>query len=558
MKITEPKAIPIPFDEKLWSIIEEQLPFRLKSFRWFGGKSREIRTVQVVDRIPIGDFSALAVIEVAYVVGESERYLLPLAWLEGVRAKRWLQGRPQALIAENQGLSAALYAVDAIHLKDFRNSLFKKFSRHPTPQKWSGPDCPCLEDAQVHGQIQGIATHYWKKIFQKNQKNLRSDPLRTEQSNTSIKYGNSSILKIYRRIEEGANPDVEISRYLSEENHFRSTPYCLGTLEYHKKNRIPFTVGMMSAYVKNNQDAWSYFQAQLSRLLRLRKIKAVNNIGIEQPPYDFWGGIQKKFPLAVTKGFSPFLSHAEKLGQQTFQMHRLLALGTHSKFIPEPLTPNFQLSLYDSLVRQSQNTLESLRKVRTQLPPAHMDLVDRLLRLQDRVNDHYRILCDEKIESILIRVHGDYHLGQVLFNGKEFFIIDFEGEPARSFSERKFKHSPLRDVAGMLRSFHYAANVALQPFAQTPAVENMQRILHSWHQWVRFAFLKGYFLDVVKPKKSVSSIDFLPRSQFQILKLLDLFMLEKAFYELHYEMNNRPDWVQVPLRGILDILEEKQ
>jgi maltose alpha-D-glucosyltransferase/alpha-amylase len=196
-----------------------------------------------------------------------------------------------------------------------------------------------------------------------------------------------------------------------------------------------------------------------------------------------------------------------------------------------------------------------LRKRLQALPSAARSDTQQVLNLEEEVLKYFQAILGRKIHAMRIRHHGDYHLGQVLYTGKDFVIIDFEGEPARPLSERRIKRSPLRDVAGMLRSFHYAAYVAL--FAQEaegvyashpdvlPMLEPWAR---TWYSWIAAAFLKTY-------REHISRASLLPRSQEDIQLLLDTFLLEKALYELSYELNNRPDWVRIPLKGILQLLE---
>jgi len=177
-----------------------------------------------------------------------------------------------------------------------------------------------------------------------------------------------------------------------------------------------------------------------------------------------------------------------------------------------------------------------------------------VLDLEGEIRRRYRSLLQRKLNTMRIRVHGDYHLGQVLYTGRDFVIIDFEGEPARPLSERRIKRSPLRDVAGMLRSFHYASYMAL--FGQVPGIRPedfpaLEPWAHFWYTWVSVVFLKAY-LSVVKDEP------FLPKDPIELQILLDAYLLEKAVYELGYELNNRPEWLKVPFRGLLQLLAASQ
>ena len=192
------------------------------------------------------------------------------------------------------------------------------------------------------------------------------------------------------------------------------------------------------------------------------------------------------------------------------------------------------------------------KRVRT-LPEALRDQGRQVLEMEERILKRFQGILERKVTAMRIRIHGDYHLGQVLYTGKEFVLIDFEGEPARSLSSRRIKRSPLRDVAGMLRSFHYASYAPLigevgGSVFRKGDVKSLEPWAACWNGWVSSAFLQGY-LAIAKDGA------FLPRSREELSTLLDTYLLEKAIYELGYELNNRPDWVKLPLLGILSLME---
>jgi len=248
-----------------------------------------------------------------------------------------------------------------------------------------------------------------------------------------------------------------------------------------------------------------------------------------------------------------YLEAARLLGQRTAELHLGLASDTKTpSFAPEPFSLLYQRSVYQSMRNLAGQVLERLRKRATDLPPGVKDEARRVLDLKSIIMGRYQSLLGRKINAIRTRVHGDYHLGQVLYTGKDFVIIDFEGEPARPLSERLIKRSPLHDVAGMLRSFSYAAYCGL--FAQVDRgivrpedVPSIEPWVTLWIQWVSSAFLKAYL--------EVSSHgSFLPTEKEELKVLLEAYLLDKSMYELAYELNNRPDWVRVPLKGILELL----
>jgi maltose alpha-D-glucosyltransferase/alpha-amylase len=242
------------------------------------------------------------------------------------------------------------------------------------------------------------------------------------------------------------------------------------------------------------------------------------------------------------------------LGRRTAELHLALASDpVDPNFAPEPFTAGYQRPLHQSMRNLTGRVLQLLRRRLKTLPEAAQAEAQQVLDFEPELFRRFHSLLDHKISALRTRTHGDYHLGQVLYTGKDFVIIDFEGEPARPLKERRLKRSPIQDVAGMLRSFHYAAYAAffeqaasglVQPQSQT-TLEMWSRF---WHTWVSVAFLKTYL-------QVANGAPFLPQSPAELRILLDAYLLEKAVYELGYELNNRPGWVKIPLQGILQTLQ---
>jgi maltose alpha-D-glucosyltransferase/alpha-amylase len=259
-----------------------------------------------------------------------------------------------------------------------------------------------------------------------------------------------------------------------------------------------------------------------------------------------------------------YLESARLLGRRTGEMHLLLASDMDNKdFAPEPFTPFYQRALYQSMRNLVAKSLDLLRKKLVSLPETERTQAEQLCSLQPDLLKRLRAIYETRINAVRIRCHGDYHLGQVLYTGKDFFIFDFEGEPARPIGERRIKRSPLRDVAGMIRSFHYVAYAALlqQLELGTMHSENLQQLepwAECWYGWISAAFLHSYrnVVSAALPAAgSATAGDLVPKSKDELSVLLYSHLLEKAIYELSYELNNRPDWVIIPLAGIRQLLE---
>jgi maltose alpha-D-glucosyltransferase/alpha-amylase len=258
-------------------------------------------------------------------------------------------------------------------------------------------------------------------------------------------------------------------------------------------------------------------------------------------------------PPSPVDGFiGPYLESARLLGQRTGELHIALAQASDNpNFAPEPFTDFYRHGLYQGMLGEASQTFRLLRRRLKTLAPAVQSEAQRVLEREREVRQRFRAMRDRRLMAMRSRIHGDYHLGQVLYTGKDFIIIDFEGEPARPISVRRLKQSPVRDVAGMLRSFHYAVYTTL--LEQTADIRPEDLVVFEpwtrlWYLWVSAAFMKAYVA-------VASQGAFLPRTREDLQVLLDAYLLEKALYELSYELNSRPDWVQVPLQGILDLLE---
>jgi len=254
-------------------------------------------------------------------------------------------------------------------------------------------------------------------------------------------------------------------------------------------------------------------------------------------------------PEVAPRTIGAYLESARLLGRRTAELHAALASDpADPAFAPERISPQDQRSIYQSLNALAMRSLELLRSQLNRLPEDARDEAKRVLDLEPRIGQALRAFLARRITTTRIRVHGDYHLGQVLYTGHDFVIIDFEGEPTRTLYERRLKRLALRDVAGMLRSFHYASQAALrseqfQPEAR-PRLEAWARF---WVDSVSAEFLRGYLA-------TAGSASFVPQTTEDLDLQLSTMLLEKALYELRYELNSRPDWVRIPLRGILEVV----
>jgi maltose alpha-D-glucosyltransferase/alpha-amylase len=328
-----------------------------------------------------------------------------------------------------------------------------------------------------------------------------------------------------------------------------------GALEYRRSRQESTTLAIVHGFVSNQGDAWEYTRECLAEYYTHAMTRRAGVKSAVLPQKHLLDLVQEETSPQVLDTMGTYREAARLLGQRTGELHVALASAPEDpEFAPEPFSKLYQRSLYQSTRNLTGRVLQLLRGSLNQLPESLRSEAKKVLDGEGEIMERFRSVSQKKISAMRLRCHGDYHLGQVLWTGKDFVIMDFEGEPARPINERRIKRSPLRDVAGMLRSFHYAAYSGLFDFRERRGLvveeelEAMDFSARFWHFWVSVIFLKAYLEAAINGK-------FLPESREELRTLIDMYLLEKAVYEMGYELNNRPQWVRIPLRGILQLLE---
>jgi maltose alpha-D-glucosyltransferase/alpha-amylase len=530
--------------------LEGILPDYLQVRRWFGGKARRIKTATILDAVAVptnGTTAYILMVQVDYADGDVETYILPMALAVGEQADRLREEQPGAIVANlraRDGNDGVLY--DAIVDPAFHRALLHGIAGR---RRWRG----------FQGSILALPGRAFRQLWAGAKEPLEISPIRAEQTNSSVVYGDRFILKLIRKLEIGINPELEIGRFLTERG-FPHTPPTAAALQYQRGRAEFMTVAILQGLVPNQGDAWRYtldslsiyFEAALASHYIAEEAQRLSAAPLSvnrlldmteaEPP-----------PLALER-IGAYLESARLIGRRTAEMHLALASDPRSPdFAPEPFSILYQRSLYQSARVLTRQVLGSLAKNLDSLPPELHEEAKRVLDLEPEVMRRFRSLLERKVEAARIRTHGDYHLGQLLYTEGDFVIIDFEGEPARPLSERRIKRSPLRDVAGMLRSLQYAPQAALLGQIEGIVIREEDRPFlriwaRFWYRWVAATFLKDYLL-------TSQGTSFLPHSRSDLELLLDVFLLEKAIYELGYELNNRPNWAAIPIRGILQLME---
>ncbi len=528
-------------------MLEERiLPRYLGGSRWFGAKARTIRGIRVIENISVsGPDDAMLVhlllLEVSYRDGTPEIYSLPVSFAIREDAVRLQTESPRAvicrlLIGAEEGI---LY--DGIYDSRFRELILCLMSRR---RKLKGK----------LGELHAYTGREFRSLLGDKKLPLGSTLLKAEQSNSSFHYENTFIFKLYRRLEEGINPDAEITRFLSEREDRARVASFAGAWEYRREGKPAVTLGLLQKYVQNQGDAWTLTLESAERTFE-HILAQREETPVPRCSSTVLQSAELEVPPVLREDIGEFfLEMIRLLGRRTGELHLAISSETADPaFSPEGFSRLYQRSVYQSMRGLVRKTFRSLERNAPGLPEHVQSQAVSILKEEDRILRRMERITQTEIGSMKIRIHGDYHLGQVLFTGKDFVIIDFEGEPARSLGERRLKRSPMRDVAGMLRSIHYASYSAfLNHRALSP--EHGGRI----EDWVKpfcmvvsGAFLSSYL-------ESTRDAPFVPQTREELEVLLNAFLLEKAIYELDYELNHRPDWVVIPMYGILEILGESE
>jgi maltose alpha-D-glucosyltransferase/alpha-amylase len=370
--------------------------------------------------------------------------------------------------------------------------------------------------------------------------------VKIEQSNSTVPFGEKLLLKVLRQLEPGVNAEQEIGRYLTDKARPGLVPRVLGSVDYVRAGAEPTTVALVHQYVANEGNAWDLFLNYVGDFFDQALLEKIEAPG--SPPEHVLDRSQLEPPASFLERAGTPMRQARQLGQRTAEIHVLFAAGSEPAFQPEPFTPMYQQSLFQGARALLARTCETLNRQLPTLPEDVRVDAHAVLAAQARIEHQLREITTRLIAAVRIRAHGDLHLGQVLFTGDDFVIIDFEGEPLRPLRERRYKRNPLRDVAGMLRSFSYATESSLRAGHQRPQdLEKLTPWARLWTKWISAAYVAGYLGTPGIPPLLA------PLAEDRRL-LIDFYRLEKCIYELAYELNNRPTWLPIPVRGLLELV----
>ena len=512
------------------------LPEFLPKQRWFGGKARQINGTRIVDWAAIPDCNAVAVlVEVRYEQGEPDIYFLPLGLTFGKDSEQVRETAPGTILSPAIARGSPGYLHDAVSDNQACAAFLSLIDQ-------------AREVPARNGLIRGVRGAEFAAIRGPAETSVAVRRGSAEQSNTSLYYGNRMILKLFRRERSGPNPDCEIGRRLTEIAHFDGVPPFAGAIEYVRAEGESATLAMLQGLVANQGDGWTLTLEELARYYEhcaTVEVPEVWNSAVG----DSMDLAQREPSQLAREHVGIALESAAKLGRRTAELHLALASATDDPaFQPEPLTAKDIQSMLTGFRREAVRILDLLKDSLAGLPDDLIDHAGLVLGRRRQILDSFRLAAGERMFGERIRIHGDYHLGQVLQVKTDYVILDFEGEPARPMSERRAKASPLKDVAGMLRSLGYAAYSGLMAFTtrRPEDWESLEQWALLWERSMGAEFLRAYL-------QTARGAPFLPAADEDFRSLLGVFLLDKALYEFSYELNNRPAWLRIPLMGILSL-----
>ncbi|WP_428662377.1 maltokinase N-terminal cap-like domain-containing protein [Runella sp.] len=477
-------------------------PNYFNTCRWFAGKARAQKEFQVQHSLPFGN-ACIMIVEVSYYDGPSEFYQLPLTEVSHNTEI------PEKGILEK---TDSTQLIDAIYDEGFRKELYTNI----------------FKSSHLISGSSLLTSQKGKGLSESDTpESIDSWVLPVDSSNSAMLFGGKYFLKLYRKLFDQTNPEVEMVSFLTQHSGFSNIPAYAGSITWQRKGLPDVTLGMMQQAIRADKDNWVLTGDFLNDFM----------YGVPSGLFSIKEGVFEQVAL---------------LGKRTGEMHLgLYAPGAEEAFAPEAFDASYRAFLLgrltDLLDRRYALLIDNYQK----LDEPTQRLAWIFMEARELIDDFAHEMLTRPLESLRVRIHGDYHLGQVLTQNGDFIIIDFEGEPEATIAERKIKHSPFKDVAGMIRSYHYAVSAKLFDSNETKYIspEKLQVVSDRWYKLMRDTYLEAYLEAFGWPHP-------LFKSQNEINFLLLFFLLEKAVYELGYEISYRPSWVNIPLRGIVEVIRE--
>ncbi|MCB7481542.1 maltokinase N-terminal cap-like domain-containing protein [Christiangramia sediminis] len=502
--------------------------------RWYAGKSSTLKYIEVVDHCKLSSEKNTfygVLIQINFSEAFFQDYFIPVSFIPGDKENL----ETNTIIAPVTFNAVQGHLIDALHIEDFRILVFNRIMGYP--------------EESAHKKIL-----FHRSDTMKPAKYKSSGFMGGEQSNTSIIYNDKLVMKFFRRIYTSKNPDYEISRFLTEKSTFRNIPAYVGSINLALDNGDTITLALMQDLIENEGDAWKYMLEELKSVFSNLEKKKIKVKKLPDIPLYQRQPINSIPPEIIDfAGLNIFLK-VSKLALRTAEMH--IALGSDMQdtaFTPTKYNGDYAVWLKNRLIYMFQNRLNTIENNMHKLEGEALELAKEFLDKKKEIREHFLNFNWTRMKSERIRIHGDYHLGQVLVDHDDFYLLDFEGEPESTIQDRKVKQPPLKDVAGMFRSFHYAIYSTI--FNNDGSFSTSQEDMFDAGE-VLYKYMIGVFMETYVHKVQSENLNIGYKQEIEFL--LDYCLLEKAVYELGYELNSRPRWTIIPLRGISSILKNKK
>ncbi len=532
------------FSEEMLQKLQHIIPPMLRERPWFLGKRRYITGLSLQNVLSLPDTGAhLLTLNVEYGEGDPELYLVPISIAIGDKAEAVLRDRPNVVLVRLQGLGAdskaVLYAATAD--RDFSDALLRSIVRRRRIRGESG-------------ELVGAHTREFRQAWTSVHSNLEPSVQQTDQCFTVINYGTDFVLKLYRKLEEGVNPGREVPEFLCEQTSFNAIPRALGSLEYRRFQEsatVQTSMGTLSSFVPNATSGWTYTLDHLGLFFEHALALSPEDARVRDlMDTESWAPTNDPLPQIIAELLGSYLDSARALARRTAELHGALSSRADvPDFTPEPFTTFYRHSVYHGMLGQLNRSFELLRGGARGLPANAQEDITEVLNREAEIRQQLLALRDKRMSGNRIRNHGDFHLSNLLFAGSDWVINNFEGDFNRPLSERRIKRSALRDIATMMRSFHYVSHAAL--FGDVPGIvpsreahPQLEKWARTWYRSVSTIFLKEYL-------QAAGAALFLPQAADELNILLGAYMIERALMEIEHELEQRPAWIRIPLHGIL-------
>ncbi len=498
--------------------------------RWYGGKSSKLKYIELSEYFRLqqhGEVYYGLILEVNFREAFYQHYFLPIAFVSDENFAK--EDRILPVSIKNQ----KGFIIDATNLEAFRKVVFERILTAVPNDR---------TPVQYHKSAKLSDVAYESSRF-----------MGMEQSNTSIIYNDRYVMKFFRRIYADKNPDYEMSRFLSESKEFKNVPAYLGSINIIDSDDMNITIGLMQELVPNQGDAWEYMLPKLHGVFSKLKEKELNYSDLDIAGLFQRLQISDVPPRIIDWAGLDLFIMVQRLAQRTAEMH--IALGSEfeeAAFVPAHYNGDYEVWLKNRMLYMFQNRLNTVENNLHKLDGLALELAQEFLEKKNRIRKRFVAFNWTKLKGERIRVHGDYHLGQILVQDDDFFILDFEGEPESTIRDRKVKQPPLKDVAGLFRSFHYAIYSTI--FNNSDEYGLKQEELFEAGELL-YKYILGVFMEVYVHNVREANLN-IGYEQERIF-LLEYSILEKAVYELGYELNSRPRWAVIPLKGISNIINQQ-